>query len=270
MYLHKTAVAVQKFEMSTLVGDLLKNKTIRNFLDRFHEKDWDLAVKYATIYGIQALTLSSQTADLSVEKLQALISAWTCVANAGAPLTPSSPSRRMCLFLPVSNAAAMSLEDTMPELKRRLNQMNLEIVPKDLARPTAHAPAGKATSPPPASATVSALLSPDSAAVAVVSTRPTTVATVPAPKIPTTQLPSPTRPTSAPNRHRYAQVNECARVVSVCVTFFFLSLVLQSTGDHYSGQSHRCCRGLDSGRHVQHQESNCAGQGFFEMAQRRP
>jgi hypothetical protein len=60
--------------VASTVAPLLKNRTVRSFLDGFHERDWELATKYALIYGIQCLSFNAKMdGPLTVEKIQALI-----------------------------------------------------------------------------------------------------------------------------------------------------------------------------------------------------
>ena len=54
---------------------LLKNRTIRTYLERFAESDWETAVKFTLVLGIQQLTLDECIPNISTDALQALISA---------------------------------------------------------------------------------------------------------------------------------------------------------------------------------------------------
>jgi hypothetical protein len=54
---------------------LLKNRTIRTYLERFAESDWETAVKFTLVLGIQQLTLDECMPNISTDALQALISA---------------------------------------------------------------------------------------------------------------------------------------------------------------------------------------------------
>jgi hypothetical protein len=60
---------------------LLKNRTIRTYLERFAERDWETAVKFTLVLGVQQLTLDECMHNISIDALQALISASVLPSN---------------------------------------------------------------------------------------------------------------------------------------------------------------------------------------------
>lgn len=127
---HFQTRAARHFIMASVLEHLLKNRTIRNYLDRFSECNWESSIKFTLIYGVQQLTLSDNVSDISIEKLQSLI----CTATMCCFAFPFI----YCMFLwnvcSVQNAALLSVDDSIPELRHRLNKLQLDIVPAKQSR----------------------------------------------------------------------------------------------------------------------------------------